>query len=79
VVCFLEAVPLLVSVVVMLAFFLFLFGVAATEVFGDIYHHQCVDEQGKFEPPGYSAEDEYGCGSRQCPEGYTCKVGGLGV
>jgi hypothetical protein len=74
VVCFLEAVPLLMSVVFMLLFFLFVFGVAATELFADVFHHQCVDVDGDFEPPGYEAPDEYGCGFRQCPTNYTCEV-----
>jgi hypothetical protein len=74
VVCFLEAVPLLMSVVFMLLFFLFVFGVAATELFSDVYHHQCVDVDGDFEPAGYGTPDEYGCGFRHCPTNYTCEV-----
>jgi hypothetical protein len=38
VVCFLEAIPLLMSVVGMLCFFLFIFGVTGTELFAGIYH-----------------------------------------
>jgi hypothetical protein len=38
VVCFLEAIPLLMSVVGMLFFFLFVFGVTGTELFAGDYH-----------------------------------------
>lgn len=38
VVCFLEAVPLLMSVVGMLTFFLFIFGVTGTELFAGEFH-----------------------------------------
>ncbi len=37
-VCFLEAIPLLMSVVGMLFFFLFVFGVTGTELFAGGYH-----------------------------------------
>ena len=38
VVCFLEAIPLLVSVVAMMVFFLFIFAVAGVELFPHAYH-----------------------------------------
>eukprot|EP00775_Hariotina_reticulata_P006841 gene6841-7059_t len=43
VVCFLEAVPLLVSVAAMLFFFLFIFAVAGTELFSAAYHWTCLN------------------------------------
>lgn len=74
VVCFMEAVPLLISVGCLIAFFLFVFGVAGTELFGDAYHKVCMDAEGLHEPAGYEAQDEYGCGARQCPANFTCTV-----
>lgn len=130
VVCFLEAIPLLLSVVGMLCFFIFIFGVTGTELLGGMYHRVrhsmsmraqtpaavrlppvndtyihakqatvhplpaqaacvwcaltmcvllvhfcqvCVDADGRKEQSA-NYEGEYGCGSRHCPEGYTCKV-----
>lgn len=46
VVCFLEAVPLLMSVVGMLFFFLFIFGVTGTELFAGDYHWVSQDSCG---------------------------------
>ena len=43
VVCFMEAIPLLMSVAAMLLFFLFLFAVAGVQMFGSVYHWACVD------------------------------------
>lgn len=43
VVCFMEAIPLLASVATMLVFFLFLFGIAGVQVFGEVYHYACID------------------------------------
>jgi hypothetical protein len=69
-----EAVPLLISVGCLIGFFLFVFGVAGTELFGSAYHQVCMDQEGIHEPSGYEAQDEYGCGARQCPANYTCTV-----
>jgi hypothetical protein len=139
VVCFLEAIPLLLSVVGMLCFFLFIFGVTGTELFAGDYHkvggmanwvvrrklflrgcfrggrgtarahlpsqrgaakgwpegrsvrlrdcslqnagsqcaQACVDAAGNIEQ-SESYMGEYGCGARDCPEGYTCTVGWRG-
>lgn len=79
VVCFLEAVPLLMSVVGLLFFFMFIFAVAGTELFSDIFHYGCVDDAGNVEA-SWADADEYGCGARQCPTvpttpvDYTCVV-----
>jgi hypothetical protein len=72
--CFLEAVPLLVSVGAMLGLFLFVFGVTGAELFSGAYHRACVDDlSGAVEDPG-GYGGEWGCGARRCPDGYTCQV-----
>jgi hypothetical protein len=71
----LQAVPLLMSVVVLLGFFLFLFAVAGVMVFKNIYHYACVDAQGNFEHylEDLDTVDSFGSGFRKCPEGYSVK------
>jgi hypothetical protein len=72
--CFLEAVPLLVSVGAMLGLFLFVFGVTGAELFSGAYHRACVDDRtGAVEDPG-GYGGEWGCGARRCPDGYTCQA-----
>ncbi|GMH39581.1 hypothetical protein BSKO_07479 [Bryopsis sp. KO-2023] len=75
VVCFLEALPLLVSVVGLLFFFLFLFAIAGIQMFVQVYHHACVhDITGDIEVALGNSPDELGCGgSRSCPADYTCQ------
>jgi len=75
VVCFMEAVPLLVSVVGLLFFFLFLFAIAGLQMFQDSYHQLCVSSETR--EPEFEMEDEFGCvmsGSdgRECPASYEC-------
>lgn len=73
VVCFLEAVPLLVSVGTLLVFFLFLFGVIGVQLFQNVYHKACFNDATgliwETENP-----DEFGCGPARCPPGYSCKA-----
>ena len=73
VVCFIEAVPLLVSVVGLVFFFTFLFAVTGMQIFQEAYHRRCqVAATG--EPETWM--DEWGCDpnrasglwdGRQCP------------
>ena len=79
VVCFLEAVPLLVSVVGMLVFFLFIFAVTGTELFAGDYHRVCVDDATGRPEASATYDGEFGCGARRCPAGFACaRVEGAG-
>lgn len=69
--CFFEAVPLLVSVVAMLSSFMFVFSVVGTEIFMGMYNNQCIAPDGTFEQ-AWTDPDEDGCGSRVCPQPYSC-------
>ncbi|WIA07983.1 hypothetical protein OEZ85_007455 [Tetradesmus obliquus] len=73
VVCFLEAVPLLVSVAAMLLFFLFIFAVAGTELLDEAFHYGCRDPAtGEAEWANLEGvQDEFGCGARQCPAEFS--------
>eukprot|EP00803_Ostreobium_quekettii_P000831 evm.model.scf_222.3 EVM.evm.TU.scf_222.3 scf_222:23899-25048(+) len=73
--CFIEAVPLLMSVVGFLFFFLLLFGIAGIQMFMSVYHKACVgDATGTLEIPPGENQDELGCGgSRSCPTGFRCQ------
>ena len=74
VVCFLEAVPLLVGVVGLLVFFLFVFGVTGTELFAGDFHRVCVADDGSGRAEGQeSYPGEFGCGARRCSDGFTCE------
>lgn len=66
--------PLLVSVVGMLFFFLFLFAIAAVQVYSDVYHKACFhNETGELEKALGNSLDEMGCdGMRSCPNGFSC-------
>lgn len=68
--------PLLVSVVGMLFFFLFLFAIAGLQLYADVYHKACFeDETGELEEALGNSPDEMGCGgSRSCPSGFSCQV-----
>ncbi|WIA28050.1 hypothetical protein OEZ86_010635 [Tetradesmus obliquus] len=73
VVCFLEAMPLLVSVAAMLLFFLFIFAVAGTELLDEAFHYGCRDPAtGEAEWANLDGvQDEFGCGARQCPAEFS--------
>lgn len=69
--------PLLSSVVVLLTFFLLVFGICGLQVFAEAFHHACVsDADGALEQGEYLGAR--GCGegpgARACPVGYTCQV-----
>lgn len=73
VVCFLEAVPLLMSLVVFLLFMFFLFAIAGMVLFQEAYHRACVDDTtGALEAGGPDSTGEFSCGARECPSGFTC-------
>ncbi|KAK9823801.1 hypothetical protein WJX72_005586 [[Myrmecia] bisecta] len=73
VVCFLEALPMLMSVVGLLLFAMFMFAIAGMMMFDGAYHRACAnDATGELERPPSNNIDEYGCGYRKCPPGYTC-------
>lgn len=73
VVCFLEAVPLLMSLVVFLLFMFFLFAIAGMVLFQEAYHRACVDDStGAVEAAGPDSTGEFSCGHRACPENFTC-------
>jgi Ion transport protein len=75
VVCFIEAVPLLMSVIALLFFMLFLFAIAGMQLFQDSYHRSCVNTStGQLEPSQSGQHDTYGCGWRKCPEGFQCQT-----
>ena len=68
---------MLMSVVGLLFFFIFLYSVAGTMLFMNVYHQKCYDADGKPEEAG-DDEDMYGCGQwRTCPTGFTCQVGSI--
>ena len=73
--CFMEAVPLLVSVVVMLFFTMFLFAIVGMQVFPNAYHFACANDVTQEVNTSGGSPDEFGCGgARRCPTGYTCTV-----
>ncbi|KAA6417011.1 MAG: voltage-gated Ca2+ alpha subunit, partial [Trebouxia sp. A1-2] len=74
VVCFLEALPLLSSAVLLLLIFIFLFGVAGIQLFQDAAHQTCCNNvDGSYPDPALTENsDEWGCGHRHCPSNYTC-------
>lgn len=73
VVCFLEAVPLLMSLVVFLLFMFFLFAIAGMVLFQEAYHRACInDSSGALESAGPDSTGEFSCGARDCPDGFTC-------
>lgn len=71
--CFIEAVPLLMSVVLLLFFMLFLFAIAGMQLFQDAYHQTCVDPATGLPEPAQKGNDVFGCGWRACPAGYECR------
>ena len=74
VVCFVEAVPLLVSVVGLVVFFAFTFAVAGQSLFREAYHLRCVDPAtGATES---ETSDEFGCAA---PVGRWDDVAGMFV
>ncbi|KXZ54857.1 hypothetical protein GPECTOR_4g929 [Gonium pectorale] len=75
VICFLEAVPLLGSAVGLMLLFMFVFAVAGTNLYANVYHQKCysaltgLPEESKEDP------DMLGCGNwRSCPANYTCEI-----
>eukprot|EP00892_Ulva_mutabilis_P003109 jgi/Ulvmu1/1279/UM011_0003.1 len=73
VVCFLEAVPLLMSLMVFLLFMFFLFAIAGMVLFQEAYHRACANDMtGLLEAVGQDSTGEFSCGYRGCPENYTC-------
>ncbi|GLI63280.1 hypothetical protein VaNZ11_006186 [Volvox africanus] len=74
IVCFLEAIPLLASVGGLLFFFIFIYAVAAVQLFPKTYHWVCLDP---YDVPLNIGDDPdmFGCGgSGRCPANYTCKL-----
>ena len=72
-----QAVPLLVSVVSLLMFFMFLFGIAGVMLFSGAAHFECISIiDGSRDPtPSNNYPDEWGCGgARKCPANYTCQA-----
>ena len=59
VVCFVEAVPLLVSVCGLVCFFAFAFALAGQLLFVESYHQRCENINSHL--PEYSENDEFGC------------------
>ena len=59
VVCFVEAVPLLVSVCGLVCFFAFVFAVAGQHLFLEAYHQRCEDPNTGV--PEFRENDEFGC------------------
>lgn len=72
VVCFLEAVPLLMSLVVFLLFMFFLFAIAGMVLFQEAYHRACANDATGALEEGPDATGEFSCGIRSCPAGFTC-------
>ena len=76
-----QAVPLLVSVVSLLMFFLFLFGIAGIMLFSSAAHYECISVIDGSTDPALSNNypDEWGCGgARTCPTNYTCQASSTG-
>eukprot|EP00198_Chlamydomonas_reinhardtii_P001158 XP_001690493.1 voltage-gated Ca2+ channel, alpha subunit [Chlamydomonas reinhardtii] len=74
IVCFLEAIPLLASVGGLLIFFVFMYAVAAVQLFPKTYHNTCLDPEGVPLNMGEDP-DMFGCGGRgHCPANYTCML-----
>ena len=65
VVCFIEAVPLLVSVVGFVVFFTFLFAIAGHQLFQEAYHQRCEDPSTGV-PETWN--DAFGCDSIDKPQ-----------
>ena len=65
VVCFIEAVPLLVSVVGFVVFFTFLFAIAGHQLFQEAYHQRCEDPSTGV-PETWN--DAFGCDSIDNPQ-----------
>ena len=77
-----QAVPLLVSVVSLLMFFMFLFGIAGVMLFSGAAHYECISIiDGSTDPaPSNNYPDEWGCGgARRCPANYTCQASSAGI
>lgn len=74
VVCFMEAIPLLSSVIGLFFILMVIFAIAAVMLFQDAYRRRCYDPINlTFEAPGPSGTDEFGCGGhRRCPAGFEC-------
>lgn len=74
--CDMQALPLLSSVILLLLIFVFLFGVAGTQLFQAAAHQVCVNNvDGSYpDPQPTENSDEWGCGHRHCPTNYTCTV-----
>ncbi|GAB4819675.1 hypothetical protein N2152v2_006721 [Parachlorella kessleri] len=72
VVCFLEAVPLLISVVQLLVFFTVLAAITGTLLFMDSFHQACFDDMTGTQETNDGGLYDYGCGSRYCPANFTC-------
>ena len=65
---------MLASVVGLLYFFMLLFAIAATVLFGDAAYFACVDAA-TGDVLGEPASGEvWGCGAHRCPAGMACKV-----
>ncbi|KAG2448926.1 hypothetical protein HYH02_006274 [Chlamydomonas schloesseri] len=74
IVCFLEAIPLLASVGGLLIFFVFLYAVAAVQLFPKTFHNTCLNPEGVPLNMGEDP-DMFGCSGRgQCPANYTCTL-----
>ncbi|KXZ54859.1 hypothetical protein GPECTOR_4g931 [Gonium pectorale] len=75
VVCFLEAVPLLGSAVGLMLLFVFVFAVAGTNLYANVYHQKCYSALTGLPEESRQDPDMLGCGNwRSCPANYTCEV-----
>ncbi|CAG9463932.1 unnamed protein product [Pedinophyceae sp. YPF-701] len=70
--CFIEAVPLLGQVVILIFFLLILFSIAGVSLFAEAYYRACYDPAtDTYEPSPGNSPDELGCGGwRSCPAEY---------
>ncbi|PSC71712.1 voltage-gated ion channel superfamily isoform A [Micractinium conductrix] len=73
VVCFIEAVPMLVSVIGLLYFFMLLFASAATVLFLDASYFSCTDPVTGDVLAESSSGEMWGCGLSTCPAGMECR------
>jgi len=66
-------VPLLLSVVGLLALFLYVFSMLGLQLYAGAWHYECVDDVTGETESQLRHSGEWGCGgSRSCPHGWSC-------
>lgn len=72
VVSFMDSVPMLVQVVLLMFFIMMLFAISGLSLFQEAFHRQCYDPVSmEFEVAYGPSPDEFGCGgTRSCPESH---------